>query len=260
MFHKMVFIKRILFYCLLISFFLGCHAQRETETEPAQEPLSCDSFLIGQEFSLKNPQREKTAEGEYVILADSLSYSPDYLQSSSHDHLLYISILIAIVSSILFIYKRRSYSKQVHSLEEDKQSSEQALSQKIDIINERRNQLFELYMKTCPIYEEIMQLLHQNKGKIYAHELLTPEKWDELFFAINSHANHFTTRLQDEYPLLKIEDIRFCCLIKIGLNYSDIACILGRTPNMMYKRRNIIAKRMELNDSNKVMDKYIVNF
>lgn len=257
MLHKIAFIKNILFYCLIISFFLGCHPQKGKES--TQDSLSCDSIFMGEGFSLKNAQKEKTAEEEYVILADSLIYSPSNLQSAHHEYLLYIGLFIVTIC-ILFLYKRRNYSKQIHSLKEEKQNSEQALSQKINIISEKRNQLFELYIKACPIYKEIMQLLHQNRDKICVHELLTPEKWDELFSAINSHTNHFTTRLQKEYPLLKVEDIRFCCLIKIGLNYSDIACILGRTTNMMYKRRNIISKRMGLDDSNKAMDKYIINF
>lgn len=256
MIHKVVFIKRILFYCLITFFFLGCHTKEGTELP--QDSLSCDSLSIGQEFSLKNPQKEKISDEEYVILADSLSYSPNNNQSSTNNHLLYTSILMAVAICILLVYKKRSYSKQLYSLKKDKQTSEQTLSQEIDKVRENRNQLFELYIKECPIYKEIALLL--NKNKIYDYELLTPEKWDELFSAINSHTNKFTVRLQEEYPLLKIEDIRFCCLIKIGFSYADIACILGRTPNMMYKRREIISKRMGLKKSNKAIDKYIINF
>lgn len=158
------------------------------------------------------------------------------------------------------IYKRRKYNKRILSLEIKKQTSEDTLSQEIEKIRNKRNELFALYIKTCPIYKEITQLLHQNKNKIYDHELLTADKWDELFSVINSHTNDFTNRLQKEYPLLKNEDIRFCCLIKIGLKYSETACILGRTSNMMYKRREIISKRMGLKESNKGLDSYIINF
>lgn len=258
MIHQMNIAKKTSYCCLIVFLFLGCHALKEKPLP--QETTPCDSFLMNQGFLLKNPQTNKTSDNEFVILADSLSYSPEPHSSSTNNFLLWICVPLAVISIMLLIYKILRYKRHIRLLKEKKQVSEVVLSNKIDKISESRNKLFEIYIKSCPIYQEIKLLLNENKSKIHNHELLTPQQWDETFSAINSHTDNFIARLQKEYPSLKMDDVRFCSLIKIGLKYADIACILGRTTNMMYKRREMIAKRMKLKKECISLDRFIANF
>ncbi len=41
-------------------------------------------------------------------------------------------------------------------------------------------------------------------------------------------------------PLLSKNDVRFCCLFKIGISYVDMALVFDRTLDAMYKKRNAI--------------------
>ena len=51
-------------------------------------------------------------------------------------------------------------------------------------------------------------------------------------------------------PLLSKNDIRFCCLFKIGISYVDMALVFDRTLDAMYKKRNAILMNKLVNMSN----------
>lgn len=252
--HRTTTLLRTALFCFAVLAFFACHDTSQKDSSPRQSPLT-DS-----EFTFQNPHTEKVSEDECVVLADSLTYSPAEQSNRAAGYLLYACIFTALGSLILSLYKRRDHNKQIRLLQEESSTSKQALSNAAKQISENRNELFNLHIRQSDIYKEITSLIEQNKDGLYAKQLLTPDKWRELMQTIDSHSDDFTKRLQGKHPLLKPEDIHFCCLIKIGLKYAEAACILGRTPNMMYKRRDIISRRMESDMSGKALDKYIENF
>ena len=75
---------------------------------------------------------------------------------------------------------------------------------------------------------------------------LEEEDWEELLSEIDLVSFDFTTRLVDRYDALVDNDIRFCCLIKLGFKFSEIALILGCSVDAVYKKEKSILRRMDM--------------
>ena len=98
------------------------------------------------------------------------------------------------------------------------------------------------YLQKCDIYKELRELILEHKDSINNTPLISNIQFERLQKEINYSCADFTIRLQESFPKLKPEDVDFCCLIRSGFKYAEIACLLGRTPNMMYKRRKAIVE------------------
>ena len=75
---------------------------------------------------------------------------------------------------------------------------------------------------------------------------LEEKDWEELLLEIDLVSFNFTTRLVDRYDSLVDNDIRFCCLIKLGFKFSEIALILGCSVDAVYKKEKSILRRMDM--------------
>ena len=108
------------------------------------------------------------------------------------------------------------------------------------------HQLAEAYVSQSPILQEIKELIATHRHDVANIPLLTPPQWEKIHDTLNTSHHNFVLRLQDQHPDLKEEDLQFCCLIKLGLKYAEIGILLGRTRNMMYKRKNMVTERLHL--------------
>lgn len=97
-----------------------------------------------------------------------------------------------------------------------------------------------------PVYRKMKELIKVNKEKTAPQEI-SADFQQEVIASLNNITGNFADRLAEDYPQLKKDDLFFCCLVKMGFKYSEIAGLLGRTPNMMYKRRDAVIQRMEIN-------------
>ena len=61
--------------------------------------------------------------------------------------------------------------------------------------------------------------------------------------------------ISQKYPILTSNELRICCLIKLGLNNYDLADCLNITTNSVRKARYRIYKKMKL-----ATDKEMVNY
>lgn len=147
----------------------------------------------------------------------------------------------------------------IKGLEDEKRHLQHNANRHKEEADLRQHELFDKYITETEIYKQIVQIIAKHKDGVNNQELLSATQWDEISQAIDLGNSDFTSRLSQQYPALKTEDIHFCCLLKMKFKYAEIACLLGRTSNMMYKRRNLIAQRMNL-DTAISLDKYIKNF
>ena len=123
------------------------------------------------------------------------------------------------------------------------------LRKQLNDICAEKDKLFGQIVHDLPTCKILISLLENNKKTDVPKSLIENKLWKEIIIEIDSIASGFSMRLMSTYPLLKTNDIYFCCLLKMGFKFSDIACLCGRTSSMMYKRRNIIADRIGLNDA-----------
>jgi hypothetical protein len=164
--------------------------------------------------------------------------------------LIAIAFLIATMCLLYFRYKQRRMKRAIESL------SEKRISQ----LTKEKGQLFLEAIRLRDSYLELSKLLESNKEIIHSTEIISDTLWHKVIEDVDSLTDGYTSRLKSQFTSLKESDIHFCCLLKMGFSYSEIACLLGRTSNMMYKRRDLIAKRMRLNGSSNEIDTFIKSF
>lgn len=235
--------KYLIFFLLCVLFFEGNAEEIRLYSLPS---TTVTKQWKDTEMKLINPQIEETKQGD-TIYADSICISTDHGKGTPYNGWLWIciSLLIGAISVLWFLYQKESAKKS---------AIQKAEKQAYD------SSPLKLYLIHTSIYKDMAQLIQLHQKEVNNRELLSEEKWEELFAAINAMSNGFTERLKQAHPNLKAEDIRFCCLIKAGFKYSDIACLLGRTPNMMYKRRDTVMKRMSYQEEVKDLGEYLKNF
>lgn len=149
--------------------------------------------------------------------------------------LILVSLLITL-GACFYVKKKKS----LRLLQELKNKNEN-FSQEIVETNYK---LLTAQITTRNSYQTLIALIDKHKNCINNQELVSPQLWEELTHDINKYANNFTTRLTDQFSTISKKEVHFCLLVKIGFKYSDIAILLGRTPNMMYKRRKAITEKI----------------
>lgn len=189
-----------------------------------------------------------------AFYADTLTYNPPQtLQQNATNS---IMVIVFVITIMLFagywLYKSRLIRQKT---EEFNISKEQ-----ISAMENKQHILCQHLLESSTIYLKIKELLRQNLQQINNEELLTSNDWNEISNIIEKQSPHFTQRLKNSFPNLKKEDIHFCYLVRIKLKYADIALLLGRTINMMYKRKNIIIKRMGINITECSFEDFIQKF
>lgn len=132
---------------------------------------------------------------------------------------------------------------------EDDKKDVARLNERLDILQKERKRLFENVMATSPIYKKLMVLIDNNFKNPDSIGKFQIEDWTDLVTEIDRISLGFTTRLNHKYERLLAEDIHFSCLVKIGLSPTEMALVFGCTSNAVYKRRESILKRMQMESS-----------
>lgn len=201
----------------------------------------------------------------------------EYYQTFLAKYRLYVYVLLAclLLGVSLGVYRRRKYSKKSESLicentllerklndmehiQDELRQKEAQISllqerlgdqvedkRKLYLLNEQcaflRNQketLFVVLLSDSVSYKLLSALLEQKKKDAKCKQHFSDEDWNVLLKDINRFSNGFIDRLAKQYELLNTVDIRFCCLVRIGLSYTDIALVFDRSLDAMYKKRN----------------------
>ncbi len=185
-------------------------------------------------------------------------------------------VTILLLSLIYFVYKRQKYHKRLMLLNEERSSMKELFNNKLaeiqrlhELIGQcegdkakiyvldrqlktvyaERDNLLDKLIHALPVFKSLTLMIERNKDEKGSKEMIDIKLWGKIISELDDVTNNFTIRLSEQFPLLKKDDIHFCCLLKMGFKYSDIACLCDRTINMMYKRRDLVIERIELDTS-----------
>lgn len=117
-------------------------------------------------------------------------------------------------------------------------------------IKKEKSYLFDsLLTSRSAAYKILLTIKQHNYENPDENKKIPTEIWETLLSEIDQLTHGFIRRLTGQYERLLKEDVYFCCLVKIGMKYADIAYVFGCTSNAIYKRRNAILNRMNVEPS-----------
>lgn len=121
------------------------------------------------------------------------------------------------------------------------------LAEQLSNIKKEKSYLFDsLLTSRSAAYKTLITIKQHNYENPDVNEKVPNEIWETLISEIDQLTYGFIERLTGRYERLLKEDVYFCCLVKIGMKYADIANVFGCTSNATYKRRDAIMKRMNI--------------
>lgn len=149
-----------------------------------------------------------------------------------------------IASTIYFFYwrNRRRLVEQQHQLA----SQQEELHHQRQVTTENLQRMAEMEQKEARLKETFFRRLNQHivqeieKG---SNILLSDDDWEDIVQNADIIFDNFTRRLQQHYPALNKEDLRYCCMVKMQLSQLEMSQIMHLEKDSVKKRLNRI--RME---------------
>lgn len=149
-----------------------------------------------------------------------------------------------IASTIYFFYwrNRRRLVEQQHQLA----SQQEELHHQRQVTTENLQRMAEMEQKEARLKETFFRRLNQRivqeieKG---SNILLSDDDWEDIVQNADIIFGNFTRRLQQHYPALNKEDLRYCCMVKMQLSQLEMSQIMHLEKDSVKKRLKRI--RME---------------
>lgn len=149
-----------------------------------------------------------------------------------------------IASTIYFFYwrNRRRLVEQQHQLA----SQQEELHHQRQVTTENLQHMAEMEQKEARLKETFFRRLNQRivqeieKG---SNILLSDDDWEDIVQNADIIFDNFTRRLQQHYPALNKEDLRYCCMVKMQLSQLEMSQIMHLEKDSVKKRLKRI--RME---------------
>lgn len=149
-----------------------------------------------------------------------------------------------IASTIYFFYwrNRRRLVEQQHQLA----SQQEELHHQRQVTTENLQRMAEMGQKEARLKETFFRRLNQRivqeieKG---SNILLSDDDWEDIVQNADIIFDNFTRRLQQHYPALNKEDLRYCCMVKMQLSQLEMSQIMHLEKDSVKKRLKRI--RME---------------
>lgn len=170
-------------------------------------------------------------------------------------------VLLLLVSLFLLVlYKYRITLKNEYILNQQKRISEanKALQEKEfavkglkgDILNIREN-----ILRSSAVYKKIIKNSQSiEEAKKYP---LTDQDWLTLKEILKTTYFLFIDNLQSQIPNLTEDEIRFCCLLKIGLNSQQLSILLNIQFASVSHKRYRIMKKGQLENTDITLEKFV---
>ena len=87
-------------------------------------------------------------------------------------------------------------------------------------------------------------------------KILHLEKWDDFKMEMNQTFNHLIDKLELNFTGITQREMIWCCLELLDVPNTDKILILDASPDSLYKLKQRLAKKMNLN-STKQLDSYL---
>lgn len=166
-----------------------------------------------------------------------------------------------IASTIYFFYwrNRRRLVEQQHQLA----SQQEELHHQRQVTTENLQRMAEMEQKEARLKETFFRRLNQRivqeieKG---SNILLSDDDWKDIVQNADIIFDNFTRRLQQHYPALNKEDLRYCCMVKMQLSQLEMSQIMHLEKDSVKKRLKRIRMEKMKADSGVTLEELLRRF
>lgn len=167
-----------------------------------------------------------------------------------------------IASTIYFFYwrnRRRLVEQQQHQLA----SQQEELHHQRQVTTENLQRMAEMEQKEARLKETFFRRLNQRivqeieKG---SNILLSDDDWEDIVQNADIIFDNFTRRLQQHYPALNKEDLRYCCMVKMQLSQLEMSQIMHLEKDSVKKRLKRIRMEKMKADSGVTLEELLRRF
>lgn len=164
-----------------------------------------------------------------------------------------------IASTIYFFYwrnRRRLVEQQLASQQEE-------LHHQRQVTTENLQRMAEMEQKEARLKETFFRRLNQRivqeieKG---SNILLSDDDWEDIVQNADIIFDNFTRRLQQHYPALNKEDLRYCCMVKMQLSQLEMSQIMHLEKDSVKKRLKRIRMEKMKADSGVTLEELLRRF
>lgn len=166
-----------------------------------------------------------------------------------------------IASTIYFFYwrNRRRLVEQQHQLA----SQQEELHHQRQVTTENLQRMAEMEQKEARLKETFFRRLNQRivqeieKG---SNIHLSDDDWEDIVQNADIIFDNFTRRLQQHYPALNKEDLRYCCMVKMQLSQLEMSQIMHLEKDSVKKRLKRIRMEKMKADSGVTLEELLRRF
>lgn len=166
-----------------------------------------------------------------------------------------------IASTIYFFYwrNRRRLVEQQHQLA----SQQEELHHQRQVTTENLQRMAEMEQKEARLKETFFRRLNQRivqeieKG---SNILLSDDDLEDIVQNADIIFDNFTRRLQQHYPALNKEDLRYCCMVKMQLSQLEMSQIMHLEKDSVKKRLKRIRMEKMKADSGVTLEELLRRF
>lgn len=166
-----------------------------------------------------------------------------------------------IASTIYFFYwrNRRRLVEQQHQLA----SQQEELHHQRQVTTENLQRMAEMEQEEARLKETFFRRLNQRivqeieKG---SNILLSDDDWEDIVQNADIIFDNFTRRLQQHYPALNKEDLRYCCMVKMQLSQLEMSQIMHLEKDSVKKRLKRIRMEKMKADSGVTLEELLRRF
>lgn len=166
-----------------------------------------------------------------------------------------------IASTIYFFYwrNRRRLVEQQHQLA----SQQEELHHQRQVTTENLQRMAEMEQKEARLKETFFRRLNQRivqeieKG---SNILLSDDDWEDIVQNADIIFDNFTRRLQQHYPALNKEELRYCCMVKMQLSQLEMSQIMHLEKDSVKKRLKRIRMEKMKADSGVTLEELLRRF
>lgn len=166
-----------------------------------------------------------------------------------------------IASTIYFFYWRNR--RRLVELQHQLASQQEELHHQRQVTTENLQRMAEMEQKEARLKETFFRRLNQRivqeieKG---SNILLSDDDWEDIVQNADIIFDNFTRRLQQHYPALNKEDLRYCCMVKMQLSQLEMSQIMHLEKDSVKKRLKRIRMEKMKADSGVTLEELLRRF
>ena len=146
-------------------------------------------------------------------------------------------LLIWLVTIVGLLYRRSRQRVKLQQRRLHTQAEE--LEQERETSSRHRQRVAEMERKVACLKESFFRRLSQrvlSEIERGGNIILSDEDWDDIVQNANTIFDGFTRRLQQRYPALNKDDLRYCCMVKMQLSQAEMSQIMHLEKDSVKKR------------------------